>query len=177
MKNKYVLIEIVVIICIVCAAIYNMFANCSSFWNINITQVLTMIIAVCIAFEAAQFKNDERKLKEQAEKIIAKIQFIVNEPAFTSFPNSGDGESLKRQNRIAIRKLHNCINILKEYSNISNISNDVDYIEEQYKSYNDFVSEHPDDLDYLSKSEIHLKKYAENIDSKCDQLLLKLYKK
>lgn len=39
-----------------------------------------------------------------------------------------------------------------------------------------FISDHLNDFDYLSKSETHLRKLSENIDSKCDQIVVKLYK-
>ena len=37
------------------------------------------------------------------------------------------------------------------------------------------VSEHCEDLEYLNKSESTLKKYADNIDNKCDSIILDLY--
>lgn len=177
MKKKlfYIIIEVVLLVAIVIVGIYNAFSN-ECFWAFSFSQVITLIIAILIAFAASQYRNDERKLKEQAEKIIVKIQNIVSEISFSSFPNFGDNDEIKKQNRLACRKLNNCISILKEYATKLNILAEVDYIDNQFKEYNDFISQHPDDLDYLSKSEIVLKKYSENIDTKCDHIILKLFK-
>ena len=174
-KTLYLIIEVVLLAAIVVVSIYNAIANCD-FWKFSFPQALTLAVAILIAFSAAQFKIDERKQKEQAEKLVIKIQEIVNETSFYSFPNNGDVETLTKQSRMACRKLNNCISILKEYSRKLNVKYEVEYISNQFKDYNDFISEHPSDLDYLNKSESTLKKYSENIDSKCDQIILNLYK-
>jgi len=53
---------------------------------------------------------------------------------------------------------------------------EIRYIESELKQYKEFVSEHLTDYDYLSKSENQLRRYSDNIDSKCDQIIIKLYK-
>lgn len=76
------------------------------------------------------------------------------------------------------RKLSNCIDVLKEYNDSFDIQGDIDYLYSQYKEYNDFVSEKLIKVDELntSESQLKLKKYSENIDSRCDRILATLYK-
>lgn len=68
------------------------------------------------------------------------------------------------------------MNVLKEYGKQLGFQDDVKYIEEQFSEYKSLISEHLNDFDYLSKSETHLRKLSENIDSKCDQIIVKFYK-
>ena len=150
----------------------------STFWLINISQSLTLIVAILIAFGAAQFKNDQRKVKEQIEKLIDKIQRIVCDKSFYSFETEGSVDHLVATNRMMCRKLSNCIDVLKEYNDSFDIQGDIDYLYSQYKEYNDFVSEKLIKVDELntSESQLKLKKYSENIDSRCDRILATLYK-
>ncbi|MCM1363699.1 MAG: hypothetical protein NC215_01815 [Ruminococcus sp.] len=78
---------------------------------------------------------------------------------------------------MTIRMIKNCTAVLQEYSEYINIKNEVAYINEQVRGYNDFVSVKVGDLDYLSKSESHLRLYSENINSKCDRIILNLFTK
>ena len=174
-KIAFLIIEVVLLALIVAVSVYNAMHD-DGFWNFSFPQALTLFVAIVFAFSASQFRTDERKLKEQAEKMVLKIQQIVNTTSFFSISGNGEREDTKKQNRMACRKLSNCIVVLKEYANKLNIGDEVEYIYNQYKEYNDFISDHLDDLDYLGKSESTLKKYADNIDSKCDQLVLKLFK-
>ena len=174
-KKVYGWAEIILLILIVGVGIYNSFKN-DNFWELSLPQVLTLIVAIVFAFGASQYRNDERKAKEQSEKVIEKIQNLVNQSSFYNFPPDGDAEAIYKQNRLACRKLSNCIVVLKDYSKIFGFEKELEYIEGEIKEYNDLVSEHPDDLDYLSKSEGQFKKRAENIDSKCDQIIVMLYK-
>lgn len=149
----------------------------TKFWSITISQSLTLIVAIVIAFGAVQFLNDERKVKEQAERIIDKIQTIVTNTSFYVFKGTGSIDQVTRENRMACRKLSNCIDLLKdEYAGCFNFQEEADYIYYEYKQYNELVSEHITDLEYLSKSENILRKHAENINSKCDRVLAKIYK-
>ena len=76
---------------------------------------------------------------------------------------------------MSIRKLKNNIDVLKMYDSIADLSGDVRYLEDQICEYDAFVSEKIGDLDYLSRSETHLARYSNNIDSKCDLIIAKLY--
>ena len=95
---------------------------------------------------------------------------------FYAFEAGSNEEDVKRYYGISQRKLANCLNVLVEYGKQLGFQDDVKYIDEEFSRYKTFVSEHLNDLEYLSKSETHLRKYLENIDSKCDQIVVKLYK-
>ena len=145
------------------------------FLKISIGQTLTLIVAIVIAFWATQRKTDMRKIKEQVDIITSNIQSVVSSSDFITFQTTDQPDDVQKRITMTIRKLKNSINVLNEYSKKIEIKDEVHYIEEQVKGYDDFVSVHISDLDYLSKSETHLRKYAENINSKCEYIILKLY--
>lgn len=178
MKNRkriYVIVAIVLLLAALSVGGYNIFAN-DSFWTVNVAQVLTLIITISIAFWATQFKNDQRRAKDHAERVIQKVQLLVTADRFYTFvPGVDIGEANKLHN-ISVRKLSNCIDILKMYGDEFGFKEEIRYIESELKQYKEFVSEHLTDYDYLSKSENQLRRYSENIDSKCDQIIIKLYK-
>lgn len=178
MKIKNILVIIAVIILLVSTiviGVYNGFNN-SKFFDASISQVLTLVVTLGIAFWATQIKNDQRKIKDHAEIIIQKIQAVVTEDSFYFIYKTDDPIEVQKRISVTNRKLNNCIGILKQYGDRLGFSNDANYIEEEFKSYKTFISDHYTDLDYLEKSESTLRKHAENIDSKCDYIILSLYK-
>lgn len=177
MKKRRIVtgVAIVLAIATVGVGIYNAFKN-NSFWNVSIAQVLTLLVTISIAFWATQFKNDQRNAKAHAERIITKIQNLISCEVFYAFAPSSNEEDVKKNYGISQRKFANCLNVLGEYGKQLGFQDDVKYIEEQFSQYKSFVSEHLNDFEYLSKSETHLRKFLENIDSKCDQIVVKLYK-
>ena len=88
----------------------------------------------------------------------------------------GDVENGKKLYGISTRKVTNCIEVLKSYGASFGFEADIEYIEKELTNYKVLVSEHINDFDYLSKSESQLRRHSENIDSKCDQIIVKLYK-
>lgn len=157
------------------AVINIFFLKNSNFWEMSVSQVLTLLVAIAISFWAAQRKTDERKIKEQIERITEKIQREVSSPEFVIFSIGEDPTEAQKKITMTTRKLTNCINILHEYGKTIGLSEEIRYIEDQVRGYRDFVSVKVGDLDYLSKSETHLRKYADNINSKCDYIILRLY--
>lgn len=76
---------------------------------------------------------------------------------------------------VSVRKLTNCVEILKKYSKEFGFEDDAEYIETEIKRYKEFVSDHLTDFEYLQKSEGEIRKYGDNIGSKCDQVIANLY--
>lgn len=155
----------------VCNWIYN-----EDFFSASITQVLTLAITLSIAFWATQYKTDVRKMKEHVEDVIEKLQILVFNTQFYSIPADGDKDVLQKQIYATNRKINNCISILEEYGKVLKFKKEIDYIRGEFETYRSRIGEHINDLDYLSKSENEFKRTAENIDTKCDYIILSLYK-
>lgn len=175
-RIAFVIIEAVLVAMIIAASIYSFVANRENFLNFSLAQALTLLVAICIAFNAVQYKGDERKRKEQIEKIVEKIQTMVSDPAFYSFDEHGDTKKVSLQIIMMCRKLSNCIEVLENYAKFYGMKEDAAYIREEYKTYKILVSGMKCDLKYLSSIEEALKKHAMNIDSKCDTIIVKIYK-
>lgn len=173
MKKKKIF-QIVVgtlILAVLVLGVYNTKHN-PQFFSASSTQVVTLIVALVVAFWATQFKNDERKQKEHAEKIINKLQQIVSDDSFVIINKDSNSQAVLMRNR----KISNYITVLKKYADNLAFKSDAEYIENEFKEYRSVVDEKINDLDYLSKSESILRKHAENIDSKCDSITFDLYK-
>jgi len=147
----------------------------NEFWSINLSQALTIIIACCIAFWANQRITDDRRIRDRVERIIIKIQDIVTSPEFITFKTSQSSEEVRKIVGINTRKLTNAIETLKKYEKKIRLKKDIQYLEQEINSYRDIVSEKVNDVEYLSKSETLLRRYSENIDSRCDSIIADLY--
>ena len=83
---------------------------------------------------------------------------------------------IQKQINTTNRKINNYISILEEYAKTLNFKSEMKYIRNEFETYRTRVGEHISDLEYLSKSETEFKRAAENIDTKCDYIILGLYK-
>lgn len=176
-KVGVIVAEAILIIAVIALGIYNGVSRTTEFFEVSIAQILTLLVAIVIAFWATQRKTDERRIKEQIEKVVIKIQTEVSASSFVTFSSDDTSEEVQKRITMTTRKLKNAIEILHAYSKLFDIAKDVSYIEEQLREYDDCVSVKVGDLDYLSKSESHLRMFAENINSKCDHIILQLYTK
>lgn len=170
------------LICIIIVTIIvgiNSFLNNKDFFIVNAQQIITILIAVGISFFASQFKNDERKIKDNVERIIVKIQDMVNSSDFTciKFSNDKKNDNNTRKNiTINNRTINNLISVVeKNYSKRLHIEDEIKYIKDSFEEYNVFVSEHINNLKYLSNSETTLRRLSNNIDNKCYELIAKMY--
>ena len=174
-KVIIVIFEVLLFSAIIFTLVYNLIVN-ESFLSSNITQVLTLLLTLGVLFIAVQYKTDQRKMKEKAEDIIRKIQILVTETSFFKIDPKADQDDTVKRISTTNRKINNCISILSEYGKNIGCSEDIDYIKSQFSTYRDRIGEHIYDLDYLSKSENEFKRISENIDTKCDTIILSLYK-
>lgn len=77
MKNqKFIGLTILVFLCL-CG--YNVWQSAVNFFSLNIFQVINILITIFVAYVLVQYKNDERKRKEIAEKLSGEIQGTCND--------------------------------------------------------------------------------------------------
>ena len=165
-----VAILLLIVILGVCSAIKS-----NAFWNVTIAQLLTPLIALFFAFWATQYKTDQRKAKEHAEKIIVKLQEIVSNEKFYVISASEEQSAKQKEIGLTNRKISNYLSILRQYGETLGFLEDIKYIEAEFGTYKQTVGDHIADLDYLSKTESEFRRIAENIDSKCEAIILKFY--
>lgn len=180
-KNIVIICEIVCLLLIALVLAHNIGSGIknetlSTFVDVNLAQLITPLIALLIAFWATQYKNDQRKAKEHAEKIIVAVQNIVTSEDFSAFPENGNVTDVCRDTSARNRKLSNYISILETYSKELSFVDEYNYISGQFNEYKAITGEHLSDLKYLSDTESQFKRIADNIDSKCEAIILKFYK-
>ena len=138
-----------------------------SFYNIS-----TIIIAIFLAFMFTQKKNDERKLKEIAERLITMIQQLIGDERFYKIKSKEDINFI----RIQIRTVSNKIACLEGIEQKLYIKDEIVYIKKIFNDYEEIFGAYINDSDCLEKSEnIFLNKIL-LIQSKCDSIIVKLYK-
>jgi lipopolysaccharide export LptBFGC system permease protein LptF len=176
MRKNVILIvgEVALAVVTLGITVYNIIKN-PTFFTASIGQIITIIVALWVAFWATQYKTDQRKAKENAECIIKKIQELVTDEHFYIIRASEDDEETRKHITTINRKIANCISILVEYSKVLGFQDEAQYIASEFKEYKTLVSDYIEDFDYLSKSESRLRKFSENIDSKCDGIIVSLY--
>lgn len=180
-KVIVILFEIFFLLLIIAVAILNICItnpnnSLPDFWNVNVAQLITPLVALLIAFWATQFKNDQRKAKEHAEKIIMTIQNLVTSEQFSAIPSDGVAEDIRKDILTRNRTLSNRLQILEEYSKALNFSDEFKIINEKFNDYKTKIGEHISNLGYLSETEAEFRKIAESIDFQCESIILKFYK-
>ncbi|WP_462282193.1 flagellar motor protein MotB [Ruminococcus champanellensis] len=173
----YIILFVAILLTLTALLIANFIAN-EDFWKATFAQCMPLLLTFFIVFWATQYKNDFRKHKDHAERIIFKLQEIVTNERFYKISKGNDSQNQEREKEIFTnkRKINNYITILKEYARQLKIKEEVDYISKEFTDYNEFIGDHIKDFDYLEKSEKELLKHSENIDTKCEFIILKIYK-
>lgn len=106
MKQKIItILECICFAFIIGVAIYNIACN-TSFFEVSIAQLLTPFIALCFAFGAVQYKNDQRKAKEHVEKILLHLQEIVTSEKFYIIPDDGQVDAIQKDLNLTNRKIN-----------------------------------------------------------------------
>ena len=147
------------------------------FWSFNVGTALTLIVALCFAFMGSQYFSDERKTKENVERLIFKLQSEVNKDSFSKVTSDINSEELRIQHTMTTRRISNLISTLEKSAATLHFGKEIEYINAEFRSYRELFDEHISDIGYLVKSESTFKNHAEKIDSKCDEIIGSLYLK
>lgn len=142
-----------------------------SFFNISAASLVTFLISVYVAYYLVQEKNDERSRKLKAEKIIERIQEIVNEDDSKMYTSEINAEQVLQR----YRRLKNKTQILSKYCKKLDLDEEASYLQNQVERYSQLLDYHYGDHLYLKEHESELKSYLKNIDQKCDDLSFCLY--
>lgn len=147
--------------------------NCKNekFWDISFSNILTCDIAIFITYFLTQYRQDNRIKIEKINGFIFDISNSINKIENINFDNT-DFKPIFTMN---IRKINNKLAILEKCKDKYKISEEVTYIKNEIEELNRFVSEKFNDVEYLKKSSITIKRHINNVDNKCDEIFSKLY--
>ena len=167
--------EKVIFFCVVGAClgfliIYNAITDGALFLKAPLINIVSILLAVFVAYYFTQQRADERKAKELTEHLIEQIQDLLNQESI-----NWTEDTIRKHTLLSQRRIRYKIDILKPLGTSMKISDDILYIEKEYSQYAEFVGNHSNDVEYLNKSEIELMKYKQNIETRCDVIKCKLY--
>lgn len=142
-----------------------------SFLKLSAYNIITIFLALVVAFVFNQRKNDERKAKEKAEEIIEKIQAIVTSEEFCNITENTEENVLL----LLGRTLNNKVELLLTCSEHIGLRDEISYVQKEIAGYRELIGNHINDLGYLAKSGLEIRRYSQNIDDKCDYIKISLY--
>lgn len=170
-KTKQYILVIIFIAIILGLSIYNCIKCPSSFFKLNISNVLTLVVVFIFAFFIVQRKQDNRRLKDSVVKILEDMQSLDTEK-FTCDNFSKDSIDILQQN---MRNFNNKLNALKNLSKKINIQDDIEYIENQFNGYKTLIDNHIQEYDHLNNSAKELNQFIALIDSRITTVIIKIY--
>lgn len=160
----------ITIVVILIIGICNMICY-NKFWETSVSSIITLLIAVVFSYYFTQSKNDIRKKKEKADRLLYKIQDIILEKGFIE----SDPEEISRVNLIKHRSLANKIECLKKTcKGDDEIYKDIEKLEEEFSRFREFYGEHYKDSEYMLKSQNELQNYVTKMDDIADQIHIKI---
>lgn len=133
------------------AAVYLCISNAktnSKFWEINITNGFTIIWAIVFSFLVTQLFNRQQKKTDIIVRLFMELQDEISEDKTCKFSESSKVNEIHMNNRLIGQR----IALLKEYAGRFGIKKDVDFLADKFKEYEEFISNHINDMSYLSKS-------------------------
>ena len=161
-----------IIIAIIVLIYYNLKNNnLSDFLIAPLYSLVTVLVAIVFAFFFTQRKNDERKVKENAELLLDKIQHIISDERFCVIQKKEDVDFLL----IQIRALSNKIDCFKKIQGKLGITKEINYIIAVFNQYEEYIGNHNTDILHLANSYTDLHNKIVLIDDKCDHIKIQLY--
>ncbi|MPM96456.1 hypothetical protein SDC9_143619 [bioreactor metagenome] len=130
------------------------------------------MVALVFAYYFTQKNIDNRKIKEIIEDIIIKIQIEISNDSSYIFEKDFD----KKVIMLKLRNLNNKIDILESAKKELKISEEVNYIHKEFDEYRESIGENLEDINFLITNQKEFMKKLQNIDNKCDELKMRLYK-
>jgi hypothetical protein len=154
--------------CIALISIILIWKNCNTndFYEANLLQILTFILATMISFSFVQHRTDKRRKVDCIEHIIIEIQNLIN--------NNEILFSLEREALILQSSIANKIKYLKE-KGFSQTTPDIDYISSEFEELRSLYANHKQSTQDLDTIKEDLNRHKINISTKCDKVRLTLY--
>lgn len=171
-KNTRKFIFGILILSVVCLMLINIFVRKNEeFWDASITSCLTLLVALVVSYYLVQKSLDERRQKESYLKLLERVQQLVSDKALVEIITDTDIDVVLMKKR----ELNNCVYILKEYAGKFSLKEDIQFIDERTQEYAEFLGNHQDDIDYLTRSSKELVRPLLLIQSRVSKIMIKLF--
>ena len=162
--NKAIVIALFVV-GILCIILFCVNFKQSDFFYAKLTDIITILIGVVIAFFITEITTSRRRRNDCIEHIILEIEnFITDDNNFVI-----DKSTLINQGSCGNR-----IKYLKD-AGFSDIKADIDFIETHFQDIRDLYSNHNQSEEALQEVKIDIDKHRTNIVDKCCKIRIGLY--
>ena len=178
MKSKKALVPLVVIGVIIFTIVGTALSwknDWRMFWSISIGEVITIFVAVFIAYIASQFKENENKIKSYIEKALVELRNMADDNVLYNLQTIGKVR-YKQEINLFFTKIDNIIASLEKKEKEFKYENDIKYLENEIRELHNFVSEKIEKYDYLCESIVVYKKHLNKISDKSLEIIFSLYK-
>lgn len=177
MKNSKLLevgVGIVLIFILLPISIYNIKHDLNNFLSLNVYNLLSIVISCVIAYYLVQLKSTERKKVEVCESLINRIQKEV-----LSEKLLGHTDQEAKYVTMSHKSIRNKITNLRHYASSLKITDEINYINDEFEKLRDAFSNNPRNLTDEKMIEDYkalVLNCAQNIDNKCEDARSKIYK-
>lgn len=175
-KLRKIISLFAIVICaflLIFAVVFNIKENFFCFLKTNVSEIITIIVAVVFAYYYVELRNDGRKQKDIIENNVRKIQKYIYDDEIYDVFSKDIANSLTRS--IKIRKIKNLITYLSDYSKKFNFEDDLYEISKIFKDYQSLTEAMAQDDDFSPKSRNHVIRLLETLDDTLEALVHKIY--
>lgn len=160
--HSYWIVILFSILCLI-FGIYN-FSHNKDFLKAPLTTIITILVAVIVSFYLVQRKTDSRRKSEKIDKLLYKVQEMINDPVLITFsPNT----------LLLHRSVINTIKLIE--TNIApEFKQDIANIKEKFEYIRNVYGNHYTDEDFMQKSYVDLINYVYLIDDICNKIHMEL---
>ena len=170
MRRVYKLLPLSAIVVIAAFGVYN-YCNNDKFLEASLFNVLTLFIAVGLAFSLNNRLQDERKHKDIISSMVADIQaFIISSAAY-----SEDSGRITVPPFLELRRIRNKISLLVKSARLLKIEEELEHLKKAFEEYAEVVEEYGSSQDKLKEKALEIKKCRNIIDTQCDAMVLRIY--
>jgi len=163
-KNKGVMLLVIVLIGL-CLLLVAKNWKQSNFFSANLTDIITIIVGIVIAFFITERLTDQRRRNDCIEHIVVEIEnFITDDGNF----------KIDKGTYIRHGSCANRIKYLKD-AGFSDIKDDIEFIETNFQNIRDLYSHHNQSEEALQEVKIDIDKHRTNIVDKCSKIRIGLY--
>lgn len=171
MKKIIHYISVIIFIFLFFAIVLHNIRDNPAFWDASVTNCATIAIAVFVSYFLVQRQNNRRKQKDIILELILKLQVQVSNPEAYHLAGQSSDQIMMRK-----RDFSNKINILDKHKSDFDIKDDMDFVISRFQEYEDLISNHINDSQYLANSSKELQRPLILIENKLYDIALFLYK-
>ncbi len=160
-----VLVGFILAFCVVNAV------NNTKFWEFNVFNGFTMLWSIGVSFLLTRFFSRQQRHADIIVKIIQELITNIDESKTCNISTAeGTNQLILMQNR----QMRQQINLLNQYAKKFGFEKDLQLIAKEFDEYEQFISDHISDLEYLSKSRNELSRPIKLMREQLYSIIMKL---